>query len=348
VLLPHGDAVEAGVSAVGGWTSTPATDAEPLPGSFVLPGLVDAHCHLSLGPGERGGPIALGAEAAADNLAAARAAGVTAMRDTGGPVGVTLQLLQDGDGGLMVCGRFLAPAGQYFPPVYEPVPAEDLVSTALAEVAAGARWVKLVGDFPVLGGPDRPPTPPVPTYPIADVRRLVDAVHAAGARVAAHSTTRHVTELIDAGVDSVEHGTALDADDVRALAARGAAWTPTLCALTANPPPPGEPERLERYQRMRQRLSELLPMAIDLGVTVMTGTDVVGTVAREVALLTEFGLTPAAALAAASTAARGFLGLAGPTEGQPVDLVTYHNDPRDDPQVLAQPAAVIVQGRRIR
>jgi imidazolonepropionase-like amidohydrolase len=249
---------------------------------------------------------------------------------------------------LIVCGRFLAPAGQYFPPVYEPVPAEDLVSAALAEVAAGARWVKLVGDFPVLGGPDQGPTRPVPTYPIDDVRRLVDAVHAAGARVAAHSTTRHVTELIDAGVDSVEHGTGLDVDDVRALAARGAAWTPTLCALTANPPAADEPERLERYQLMRQRLGELLPMAIDLGVTVMTGTDVVGTVAREVALLTEFGLTPAAALAAASTAALSFLGLARPSEGKPVDLVTYHTDPRDDPQVLAQPAAVIVRSRRIR
>jgi len=68
----------------------------------------------------------------------------------------------------------------------------------------------------------------------------------------------------------------------------------------------------------------------------MTGTDVVGTVAREVALLAE--LAPTAALAAASTAARRYLGLAGLTEGRPADLVTYHDDPRDDPTLLAQPS----------
>jgi hypothetical protein len=44
---------------------------------------------------------------------------------------------------------------------------------------------------------------------------------------------------------------------------------------------------------------------------------------------------------------RRFLGLAGPTEGKPVDPVTYNADPRRDPQVLARPTADIVQGRRI-
>jgi imidazolonepropionase-like amidohydrolase len=99
---------------------------------------------------------------------------------------------------------------------------------------------------------------------------------------------------------------------------------------------------------MVQQLREVLPAATDLGVTVLTGTDVFGTIAREVALLAEFGLSPTAALAAASTAARRFLGLADLSEGRPADLVTYHADPRDDPQVLARPAAIIVQGTRIR
>jgi hypothetical protein len=53
----------------------------------------------------------------------------------------------------------------------------------------------------------------------------------------------------------------------------------------------------------------------------MTGTDVVGTVAGEVALLADFGLAPTAALAAASPGARQFLGLANVTEGQMVDLL---------------------------
>jgi hypothetical protein len=51
-------------------------------------------------------------------------------------------LPRDVDGaGLMACGRFLAPEGRYFPGLHVPVPAEDLVGAALAEVQAGARWV---------------------------------------------------------------------------------------------------------------------------------------------------------------------------------------------------------------
>jgi imidazolonepropionase-like amidohydrolase len=156
-----------------------------------------------------------------------------------------------------------------------------------------------------------------------------------------------VKALIGAGIDSVEHGPGLDGDDLAELRARGGAWTPTLCAVTAEPATADDPERQRRRLEVRERLAWLLPLAANLGVTIMTGTDIAGSVAREVALLARFGLAPAAALAAASTAARRFLGLPGLTEGQPVDLVTYHEDPREDPDVLARPAAVMTRGVRI-
>src|SRR5450631_4175011 len=63
-----------------------------------------------------------------------------------------------------------------------------------------------------------------------------------------------------------------------------------------------ERERLE----LRERLRYLLPKAAECGLTIMTGTDVVGSIPREVALLAELGLSPHAALAAASTSARQF------------------------------------------
>jgi imidazolonepropionase-like amidohydrolase len=340
--------VDAGITRGGRWTSQPAAGAEALPGRFVLPGLVDAHCHLSVGQTGDGRPVALGAEAARANVAKARSAGVTAIRDTGSPGSVTLGLLETPDGaGLLACGRFLAPLGQYFPGLHVPVPAEDLVGAALAEVAAGARWVKLIADFPVLH-PGQAPLDPSPTYPLADVRRLVQAVHAAGARVAAHATTRHVAELIDAGIDSVEHGTALTQADVSALAARGGAWTPTLCATIGTDLSPSDPERRRHRRELCERLSSLLPAAARRGVTIMTGTDVVGSIPHEVALLADLGLPPQAALAAASTAARQFLGFAaGIQHGEPADLVSYDNDPRDDPAVLAHPVAVFAGGIRI-
>jgi imidazolonepropionase-like amidohydrolase len=341
-LLPSGDPIDGSVTAEGHWAPGLAVDAEPLPGGFVLAGLVDAHCHLSVGPG----PVALGLEQARANLAALAAAGVTVVRDTGSPKSVTLSLPPAGEGArLLACGRFLAPAGQYFPALHDPVPAEALVEAALAEVAAGARWVKLVADFPRLDGAD--PREHLPTYPIPVIAELVAAVHRAGARVAAHTTTAYAKQLVAAGVDSVEHGDGLDEDDLAALAGRGGAWTPTLCAAI-DPRPDEDDERRARRLRRRERLRQLLAAADRLGVTILAGSDIVGTIPREVALLTELGLTPQAALAAAGTAARSFLGVGGLVAGRPADLVTYHHDPRADPETLARPAAVVSGGVRIR
>jgi imidazolonepropionase-like amidohydrolase len=343
--VPGGGAIDLGIDADGRWTSAPAADAALLPGRYALPALVDAHCHLAIRHGDDG-PEPEPLDAAAQRLREARASGVTAVRDTGSPGGIVLDLLADGDGRLLACGRFLAPPGQYFPALHQPVPPGGLVEAALAEIAAGARWVKLVGDFPVVTGDDAWGAP-VPTYPIAEVAELVRAVHAAGARVAAHTATRHVAALVEVGIDSVEHGYGLDEVDLRAVAARGGAWTPTLCAAVGTPRE--DPERRVRQEETRERMRTLLPMAHRLGVTIMTGTDVAGTVAREVALLAELGLPPTAALAAASTGALGYLGLPdGPVEGAPADVVTYDADPRDDPAVLATPAAVVVAGNRIR
>jgi imidazolonepropionase-like amidohydrolase len=346
-LLPDGDLVEAGVTERGQWTLRPTAGAEELPGRFILPGLVDAHCHLSVGQTGGGGPVALEPEAAAANLRNAHAAGITAIRDTGSPGSLTLRLLATGDGvGLQACGRFLAPEGRYYPGLHVPVPPEHLVSAALAEIRDGATWIKVVADFPFLGPGEESPAP-LPTYPLDDIRHLVEAVHGAGARVAAHSTTGYVTELIAAGIDSVEHGTALDEAGIEALAARGGAWTPTLCATTGSRPS-DTPARQQASLELAERLRYLLPKAVECGLTIMTGTDVVGSIPREVALLAGFGLPPRAALAAASTSARQFLGFTSLREGEPADLVSYASDPRDDPAVLGQPAAIFVAGTRIK
>jgi imidazolonepropionase-like amidohydrolase len=347
ILLPSGDPIDGSVTADGQWTQGPSVAPEPLPGGFVLAGLVDAHCHLSVGPGPDGGPAALDLEQARAGLAALAAAGVTVVRDTGSPKSITLSLSPSGEGArLLACGRFLAPPDQYFPALYDPVPAEALVEAALAEVAAGARWVKLIGDFPRLDR-EEDRREHLPTYSISVIAELIGAVHEAGARVAAHTTTGYVKQLVAAGVDSVEHGDGLDEDDLAALAGRGGAWTPTLCA--AIDPRPGEDdERRERRLRRRERLGHLLASADRLGVTIMAGSDIVGTIPREVALMTELGLTPQAALAAAGTAAQSFLGAGGLLTGRPPDLVTYHHDPRADPETLAHPAAVVSGGVRLR
>ena len=82
VLLPDGDTVDAGVAADGSWTAAPPADAEPLPGRFVLPGLVDSHVHLSLDSGRKGLPAG-SAELIAANRRDHLAAGVLVVRDIG-------------------------------------------------------------------------------------------------------------------------------------------------------------------------------------------------------------------------------------------------------------------------
>jgi imidazolonepropionase-like amidohydrolase len=221
-----------------------------------------------------------------------------------------------------------------------PVGDAELVSHALAEIGRGAAWVKVIADFPDLAAG----TDAEATYPIGAITRLAAAAHQAGARVAVHSTLPDAGLLVAAGVDSVEHGFGLDERAIGDMARRGTAWTPTIGALHALLKAPDlPPGRRQRLQEGRERVAGLLPLAARLGVPVLVGTDVTGSIPTEVALLAQLGLDPKDALAAAIVWPRRFLGAVGTA-----DIVTYRHDPRDDPGQLADPAAVVAAGIRLR
>ena len=340
-LLPDGERRDLWV-ADGVLTAGPVDGAERLPGSYALPGLVDAHCHLAIGAGLE----PLDRDGARAALLGCRDQGVLLVRDVGAPGSVTLGIAADPSlPPLQAAGRWLAPSGGFFPELHAPVPAEDLVDAALAEVERGARWIKIVADWPRGDGPERRA---VPSYDTVTLGRVIEAAHSAGVRVAAHSVSSFVVDLVRLGVDSVEHGLFLDEPTLNAMAEQGIAWTPTLCAVTAPLPADVPEERRRRIAASIENLRALLPRTARLGVTVLAGTDTAGTVAREVALLTEFGLPPVEALRAATTAARAFLGEPPLLAGAPGDVVTFGADPRDDPGVLARPSAVLLRGRRVR
>jgi imidazolonepropionase-like amidohydrolase len=341
VELPFGDEARSWwIDAERSIHDRPIADAEPLPGRYFLAGLADAHAHPALGQSPSG-PVALDKQAARANLIAWANAGITLVRDTGSAAGLSLELgAEPGMPVLQAAGRFLAPAGRYFPDLLvTPVAESDLVSCALAEVSRGAQWVKLIADFPDLAAG----TGPEPTYDLEVIAQLVAAVHAAGGRVAAHSTLPNAGQLVAAGVDSIEHGQGLDEAAVAEMSHRGTAWTPTLCAVAALPETPLPPERRQQRMEARERFAALLPLAVRLGVPVLAGTDVAGSIPREVALLAQLGLEPRQALAAASVWPRQFIG--GVTRA---DIVTYDHDPREDPEQLRLPAAVVAGGVRLR
>jgi imidazolonepropionase-like amidohydrolase len=318
-------------------------EPEELPGRYALAGLVDAHAHPTVAVDERGPYLADG-EFGAARLEEYAAKGVTVIRDTGGLSRVTLGFARTAAAGhpvVTAAGRFLAPAGRYFPRMHSPVAPDELAVAIQAEVAAGAAWVKIIGDFPEWGEGGRVPQSAAATYDLATLRRAVDAAHAAGARVAVHSNLPD-SGLAGIGADSIEHGTALGHSELEELGARGGAWTPTLCAVLYNRDSP-DPEARSLIGELRERLRDCLPYAVTHGVRVLAGTDVVGTIADEIALLAKHGLTTGQAIAAAGSLARDFLGIH--PEG---DIVTYDDDPLQDPGVLARPAAVVVRGVRMR
>ncbi|MFC9694271.1 amidohydrolase family protein [Kribbella sp. NPDC056951] len=319
-------------------------DPQSLPGRFAVPGLVDAHCHLTVGTDELG-PRLFGSDFATERLAGLAAAGVSAVRDVGGDRSVTLKLASTPDDGrpvVIAAGRFLAPAGYYFPRMHEPVAPEELLTAVEAEMADGATWLKLVADFPEMA-PDGSllGSPPAQTYEIDLVAAVVELAHSRGARVAAHCNTEVVSELIRVGVDSIEHGTVISEADLQTLGARGGAWTPTLCASVGESPNE-TPERRARRLARSEHLGAMVKLADQYGVRVLAGSDVVGSVAGEVDQLVKHGLTVTQALVAASTGAQEYLGLTG--DG---NLVTYDADPREHPEILATPASVVLNGNRI-
>jgi imidazolonepropionase-like amidohydrolase len=343
VELPFGNEPRSWwIDASGAAHDQPLAGADLLPGRYVLSGLVDAHAHPAVAAGATG-PVALDTSTAHANLIAWAKAGITLVRDVGSPGGVTLELSSaPGTPMLQAAGRFLAPAGRYYPALLgDPVAEADLVSCALAEIDRGAAWVKVIADFPDLAAG----TDAEATYSIDSIARLTAAAHRAGARVAVHSTVPNVGQLVAVGVDSVEHGLGLDESALKDMAGRGTAWTPTVGAMLARLDDPDlTPGHRLRLQEGRERLAGLLPAAVRFGVPVLAGTDVTGSIPREVALLSRMGLPPEQALATASVWPRRFLG----ADSTVADIVTYYHDPRQDPDQLARPASVVARGTRLR
>ena len=314
-------------------TRTPVGGATTLPGTYVAPGLVDAHAHLTMDLHGFGLPA--GDALIAANAAAHLAVGVTAVRDAGTIPGFDL----DADvGGLAVisCGPLFAPEGRAYPGICTAVAPGELAGAVAARVAGGATWVKVIADFP---GPDWNWFAANPMYPVEEIAEAVAVAHAGGARVAAHVSSPFVADLIDAGVDSIEHGPLMTPALVDAMAERGTAWVPTLSTVVAKHldplTGPGSPIAGYLTGAVYPNLAASLARAVARGVPILTGSDErpEGSVALEMAQLRRFGLSGDQALAAATTWARDYLGLPGLEAGAVADVVVFDADPRVDPGV---------------
>ncbi len=339
------------------WITGDRLTFEPVPGAetvaaggFVLPGLVDAHCHPGIDPN---GPVAT-VDAAKALALIDRDAGVLTIRDAGSPIDYR-ELDDDPDVPRLIrAGRHLAPPRRYLPGVGIEVEAPELSARVAEQAAAGTGWVKLVGDWI-----DRATGDLSPTYDDATFAAAVAAAHAAGARVAVHTFSESALPgLIAAGVDSVEHGTGLSLDLVDELARRGTALVPTMTNIEnftgiAARAEAKFPAYAEHMRRLQTRFPEVVRAAYESGVPIYVGTDAGGGVqhglaAGEMLRLHAAGMAPLDVLAAGSWGARAWLGLPGIVEGGLADLVVYESDPRTDLRVLRTPSRIVLRGRVIR
>jgi imidazolonepropionase-like amidohydrolase len=318
---------------------------------FVLPGLVDAHCHIGIASGSR--PIESLDEAR--GLAAIdRDAGVLAIRDAGSPYPYP-ELDNDPDvPRLARAGRHVAPPRRYLRDIGIEVPAPLVASTITEQAKAGNGWVKLVGDWL-----DRDVADLAPAWDAATLSAAVEAAHAAGARVATHVFGEESVDiLVRAGVDSVEHGTGLSLELVDLMAARGTALVPTMINVRALVEVAERAiDKFPGYARHMRALSEGFPAvvraAVEAGVPVYVGSDAGGGIehglaAQEMLLLhSDAGMAPVDVLRAGSWGAREWLGFPGLVEGGLADLVVYDTDPREDLRALLAPRHVILRGRVI-
>jgi imidazolonepropionase-like amidohydrolase len=211
--------------------------------------------------------------------------------------------------------------------------------------------VKLVGDWI-----DRAEGDLTPLWPADVLRDAVGRAHAAGARVLVHTFSEEaLPDLIDAGVDCIEHGTGQTEDLVARRAASGAALVPTLVNIDNFPAIAASarakfPVYAERMDRLHGTARARVRAAFEAGVPVYCGTDAGGyvrhgRVADEIIALHEAGLPAEAALAAGSWAARRWLGHAGVEDGAPADFLVYATDPRADLTVLRTPVRIVLRGR---
>jgi imidazolonepropionase-like amidohydrolase len=355
VLLPEDEHRDLWV--VNGRVRTdPVPNAETVfDGGFLVPGLVDAHCHVGLGPeGTLGPDGGMDLAEAASQAEADRDTGTLLIRDCGSPID-TRPLQERLDLPRIIrAGRHLARPRRYIPYLGLELDDPARLPAAVAEQAAnGDGWVKLVGDWI-----DRSIGDLAPLWPDDVLAEAIDTAHRAGARVTAHVFGEDALPgLINAGIDCIEHGTGLGDETIDEMVRRDVALVPTLINIETFP---GIADKATKYpvyakhmRELHRRVRSTIAAAVEAGVSVYAGTDAGssirhGRIADEVWALAEAGLGQEAALAAASWRARDWLGWPAVRDGAPADLIGYPTDPRTDLRVLRSPQRIVLRGRVVR
>jgi imidazolonepropionase-like amidohydrolase len=325
-------------------------------GRTILPGLIDAHAHIS-------------------DVAAAKVAllsGVTTARSAGVPMFADVALREMVKSGYLAGPDMLA-AGVHLQPRFEN-PSDILSDPRLFEFVAGlktpeqirrATQVNLDHGVDVIktSATDRAGLPDTdPRHYLFDENQLRTIVEVAGRRGIPVETHAHGDEgaanAVRAGVRSIEHGTFLSEATLRLMKEQNVWFVPTYSAMVDISDSGGDyddPGLQIRGRFMLPQLQYTVRLAQRIGVKFATGADTeyshrsVARIGGEIAHLVEAGLSPLAAIQAATISGAELLGIGAKTgsvePNMEADLIAVDGNPLERIWVVQNPLLVMSNGQ---
>jgi imidazolonepropionase-like amidohydrolase len=359
---------EGKITAIAAATGAPPPAALDLDGRTLMPGLIDAHAHVSsdtdrspgFGPppplhGDDPRPRELGYFVLARLAEAMLRAGLTTVRDVGGYDGEAIVLrraielgLADGPR-ILSCGRILsatAPGARIFGTMYREADGPWEMRKAVREqIRDGADFIKIMAT----GARSVDREDPEPAQMTREeVAAVVDEAHRMGFRVAAHAEGLGGARIaVEEGVDTIEHGLSLHRapELLTRMAERGIVLVPTLSTfddLADRFADAFAPRLVEQAKRQADDAHRTLEAAHAAGVTLAMGYDSgpPGASATELVRMAQAGIGTAAAIRAATAGSAQALGLLDETGtievGKTADLLVVDGDPSADPSLLLE------------
>jgi imidazolonepropionase-like amidohydrolase len=296
-------------------------DAVDLRRYTAIPGLIDLHTHVTYYWDRKPGTRPLGQPRrrpavtvflAQENARRTLESGVTTIRDLGASNETDYAMRDLVSMGAMVGPRmFVAGQGISAGRGGAAPDAAAMGKAAEDRIKAGSDWVKV---YASRGSFDSVDTTQTLTFD--EIKAIVDAAHALQHKVAVHSYgASGVKDAVRAGADSVEHGIELDDETIAEMVRRGTVWVPTIdhnrYYVDAKDDNGFKPQAIPPLQDYNAKNLASTARAFKAGVRIGMGSDAVfsmfGQNTRELEWLVKAGMTPAQALATATTTAAELL-----------------------------------------